>query len=145
MTWIISSTVPGYVLPRLERVYDTLEELSRGAFCDKRLGALLSNVILIALSVSLAYVLTTWSAWCVLRYFIYTHGMETGRALYGVTGFIFCEYALGKMAKAHGYRGFFMSVFHYAFAMGAYVVFIMNPRPLVDAYPWLMEMMDFKF
>ena len=137
--------VPRHVLPQLERVYDALEELAKGAHCGPRFGRVLSTVIQIVLSTALAYILTIWPTWCVLRYFIYTRGMETGRALYGVTGFIFCEYALGKMAKAHGYRGFFMSVFHFAFAMGAYVVFIMNPRPIVDVYPWLMEMMDFKF
>ena len=143
MTWVVSDTVPRYVLPQMERVYDTLEELSRGAFCAKRLGALLSKIIQIVLSVCLAYILTTWPVWCVLRYFTYTRGMDSGKFLYGITGFLCCEYALGKMSKAYRYRRFFMSVFHYAFAMGAYVVFTINPTPIFEAYPWLVRMVDF--
>ena len=143
MTWIVGDTAVRYILPQLERVYDTLEELTGGAFCDKRLGGLLSKAIQIVLSVSLAYILTTWPVWCVLRYFTYTRGMESGRYLYGITGFLCCEYALGKMAKAYNYRNFFMSVFHYTLAMGAYVVFIINPEPIFEAYPWLVRMVNF--
>ena len=143
MTWIVGDAVTRYILPQLERIYDTLEDLSKGAFCDKKLGAPLSKAIQIVLSVSLAYILTTWPVWCVLRYFTYTRGMESGRYLYGITGFLCCEYALGKMAKAHHYRGFFMSVFHYAFAMGAYIVFIINPTPIFESYPWLVRMVNF--
>ena len=137
--------VPRYILPQLERVYDTLEELSRGAFCSRKLGAPLSKAIQIVLSVSLAYILTAWPVWCVLRYFAYMKGMESGKFLYSMTGFLCCEYALGKMAKAHNYRSFFMSVFHYTVAMGAYIVFTINPRPIMDAYPWLMRLMNFSF
>ena len=143
MTWIVGDTATRYILPQLERVYDTLEDLSKGAFCPKNPGAFLSKTIQIVLSVSLAYILTTWPVWCVLRYFTYTRGMESGRYLYGITGFLCCEYALGRMAKAYPYRGFFMSVFHYAFAMGAYIVFIINPAPIFEAYPWLVRMVNF--
>jgi hypothetical protein len=79
----------------------------------------------------------TWSVWCVLRCFTYTQGLETGRAAYFVTGFLCCEYALGKIAKAGKYRGFFISVLPFAMAMGAFVVFTVNPRPIFEAFPWL--------
>ena len=143
MTWTVSDMVPRYILPQLERVYDTLEDLTKGAFCDKRLGGPLSNVIQIVLSISFAYILTIWPVWCVLRYFTYTREMDSGRYLYGITGFLCCVYALGKMALAQKYRGFFMSVFHHTIAMGAYTVFIINPRPIMEAYPWLVRMMNF--
>jgi hypothetical protein len=145
MAWIIGDTVPRYVLPRLERVYDALEELEGGVFCAKKLGAPLSLAIQIVLSISLAYILTIWPVWCVLRYFTYVRGMESGKLLYSISGFLWCEYALGKMARAGKYRSFFMSVFHYTFSMGAYVVFTINPRPIINAYPWLMRLMDFSF
>ena len=145
MTWLIGDTVTRYILPRLGNVYDALEDLSGGAFCAKNLGAPLSFAIQVVISVSLAYILTIWPVWCVLRYFAYTRGMDSGRYLYAITGFLCCEYALGKMAKADKYRGFFMSVFHYTFAMGAYVIFTINPRPIVTAYPWLMRLVGFDF
>jgi len=145
MTWIASDTVPRYILPRLESVYDALEDLSGGAFCAKNLGVPLSLTIQVILSVSFAYILTIWPVWCVLRYFTYTKGMDAGRWLYALTGFLCCEYALGKMAKAYRYRSFFMSVFHYTFAMGAYVVFIINPTPAAAAYPWLIRLVSFEF
>ena len=137
--------VPRYILPRLSGIYDALEELSEGAFCAKKLGAPISLAIQVIISVSLAYILTIWSVWCVLRYFTYTRGMDTGRWLYAITGFSCCEYALGKMARADKYRGFFMSVFHYTFAMGAYVVFTINPMPITTAYSWLVRLVGFEF
>ena len=143
MTWMVSDSVPRYILPQLERVYDTLEELSGGAFCPKRIGGLLSFTIQIVLSISLAYSFTIWPVWCVLRYFTYVSGMDSGKYLYGITGFLCCEYALGKMAMAKKYRGFFMSVFHYAIAMGAYTVFIINPKPILEYYPWLIRLVGF--
>ena len=145
MAWMVGDAVPRHILPQLERVFDTLEDLSGGAFCAKNLGFPLSFAIQIVISVSLAYILTIWPVWCVLRYFEYVRGMESGRVLYSITGFLCCEYALGKMARAHKYRGFFMSVFHYTFAMGAYVVFTINPRPITEAYPWLMRLVGFNF
>ena len=145
VTWIVSDMVPRHVLPQLERVYETLEELSRGVFCHQKLGGPFSKVIQIVLSISLAYILTTWPVWCVLRYFTYTKGMESGKYLYSITGFLCCEYALGKMARAHNYRSFFTSVFHYTIAMGAYIVFSINPSPITDVYPWLMRLMNFNF
>ena len=145
MTWVVSDTVPRYILPRLSGVYDALEDLSKGAFCAKNLGVPLSFAIQVVLSVSLAYILTIWSTWCVLRYFMYTRGMDSGRWLYAITGFLCCEYALGKMARADRYRGFFMSVLHYTLAMGAYVVFTLNPTPIAAAYPWLMRLVGFEF
>jgi len=145
MTWIVSDTVPRYILPRLESAYNALEDLSRGAFCAKNFGRSLSLAIQVIISISLAYILTIWPVWCVLRYFTYTKGMDAGRWLYALTGFLCCEYALGKMAKAYRYRSFFMSVFHYTFAMGAYVVFTINPTPITTAYQWLMRLISFKF
>ena len=145
MTWTVGDMIPRYALPQLERVYDALDDLSKGSFCDPSLGRPLSLSIQIVVSVSLAYILTIWPVWCILRYFEYVRPMETGRALYGITGFLCCEYALGKMAKAYKYRGFFMSAFHYTIAMGAYTVFTINPRPIITAYPWLMRLMNFNF
>ena len=145
MTWMVGDMIPRYVLPQLERVYDALEDLSEGAFCSKALGVPLSFAIQAVISVSLAYILTIWPVWCILRYFEHVRGMDSGRALYSITGFLCCEYALGKMAKAHKYRSFFMSVFHYTFAMGAYIVFTINPRPITDAYSWLMRLVGFSF
>ena len=137
--------VPLHILPQLERVYDTLEDLSKGAFCAKKFGEPLSLSIQIVVSVSLAYILAIWPAWCVLRYFEYTRELDGGRILYAVTGFLCCEYALGKIAKTAKHRGFFMSVFPYAISMGAYIVFIINPMPIKEAYPWLMRLVGFEF
>ena len=145
ITWIVSDTVPRYILPQLEHVYDTLDSLAEGVFCAKSLGRPLSLSIQITISASLTYLLTIWPVWCVLRYFTYTKGMDAGRWLYALTGFLCCEYALGKMAKAYRYRSFFMSVFHYTFAMGAYVVFTINPTPIAAAYPWLIRLVSFEF
>ena len=146
MTWVISDIVPRYILPQLEHVYDTLDSLAEGAFCAKSLGRPLSLLIQVVVSISLAYLLTAWPVWCILRYFEHVrHIDDSWRVLYGITGFLCCLYALGKMASAHKYRGFFMSTFHYAVAMGAYIVFIINPRPIMEAYPWLVNMMGFQF
>ena len=145
MTWIVSDTVPRYILPQLEHVYDTLDNLAEGAFCAKSLGRPLSFSIKIIISVFLAYLLTIWPVWCVLRYFEYVRPVGSWMALYGITGFLCCQYALGKMALANKYRGFFASVFHYAIAMGAYIVFIINPNPIVEYYPWLMRLAGFEF
>jgi hypothetical protein len=82
----------------------------------------------------------SWAVWCVLRYFAYTKGLDSRRALYFVTALLCCEYPLGKLAKADRYRGFFMSVFHFAMGMGAFVVFVINPIPIKEAYPWLMRL-----
>jgi hypothetical protein len=80
-----------------------------------------------------------------LRYFEHVRSIDSWRALYGITGFLCCQYALGKMALATKYRGFFMSVFHYAIAMGAYIVFNINPMPIMDYYPWLIRLVGFEF
>ncbi|MCL2768229.1 MAG: hypothetical protein FWE49_05845 [Synergistaceae bacterium] len=137
--------MPRFILPQLERVYDTLDELEKGAFCAKSFGGPLSLTIQIILSVSLAYILTIWPVWCVLRYYEYVRLMDDGRSLYGITGFILCQYALAKLALSTKYRGFFMSVFHYAVAMGAYLVFIINPMSIKDSYPWLIRLVGFEF
>jgi hypothetical protein len=145
MAWVMGDTVPRYILSQLESVWDALEDLSAGGWGTGRFGKPLSLAIQIVLSVSLAYVLTVWSAWCVLRCISYTRSPETGRALYFITGFVCCEYALGKMAKACRYRGFFMSVFHFTMGMGAFVIFAMNPQPMKEAYPWLIRWMGVIF
>jgi hypothetical protein len=142
LTWIVADTIPRYVLPSLHSVYDALEELDAGAWGTGRLGAPLSLLIQAVLSAFLAYVLTTWSTWCVLRCIVYTQTLESGKSFYFITGFLCCEYALGKMAKADRHRGFFMSVFHFVMAMGAFVVFAMNPAPIKTAFPWLLRLMD---
>ena len=145
MAWALCGVVPRYILPQLEHVYDILDDLSEGSFCEKSLGRPLSISIQVVLSLFLAYVLTIWPVWCVLRYFEFTRPLETGRALYGISGFLLCEYPLGEMANSYKYRGFFTSVFHYTMAMGAYVVFIINPIPIMDYYPWLMRLVGFSF
>lgn len=141
MTWIISDTIPRYIQPHLHSIWDGLEELAAGGWGTGRAGGPLSLVIQIVIAVALAYVLTVWSAWCVLRCISYTRDPETGRALYFLTGFVCCEYALGKMAKVDRYRGFFMSVFPFTMAMGAFVIFTLNPVPMQEAYPWLLRWM----
>ena len=145
MTWIISDSIPRYVTPHLHSIYDTFEELERGAWNTGRLGAPLSLTLQIILSFALAYILSTWSVWCLLRCFSYTRVPETSRALYFLTGFVCCEYALGKMAKADRYRGFFMSVFHFSISMGTFVVFSMNPLQLKTYFPWLLRLMGMEF
>jgi hypothetical protein len=140
LAWIIADTVSRYILPQMDSVYDALEELSAGGWGTGRAGFFLSFAVQVLLSAAFAYILTTWSAWCVLRCFVYTREVEN-KALYFVTGFLCCECALGKMAKAGRYRSFFMSVFHFTMAMGAFVVFSMNPKPLQEAYPWLTRLM----
>lgn len=145
MTWVIADSVPRYVLPRLFPVYDALEELETGGWGTERLGKPLSLTIQILLSLSLAYILTIWSTWCVLRCIVFTRVPDTSRALYFVTGFICCEYALGKIAKADRHRGFFISVFPYTMAMGAFVVFSMNYQPMKEAFPWLIRWMGVNF
>jgi hypothetical protein len=63
------------------------------------------------------------------------------RFLHFFIGFLCCEYALARMTNAEKYRGFFMSVLHFTFAMGAFVIFSMNPQPIKDYYPWLVGYM----
>jgi hypothetical protein len=145
MTWIIADTVPRYILPWLSSVWGTLEDLAAGGWGTGRFGRILSLALQIIFSVALAYILTVWPAWCVLRCMSHTRPPETVGALYFITGFLCCEYALGKMAKADRYRGFFMSVFHFTMAMGAFVVFAMNPLPMKEAYPWLVRWMGMNF
>ncbi|MDR1648942.1 MAG: hypothetical protein LBR71_01665 [Synergistaceae bacterium] len=137
MTWVMADTIPRYVAPHLGSVCDTLENLASGGWGTGRMGFFLSLATRIVLSAFLTYILMSWSVWCVLRCFAYTQGLETGRALYFVTGFLCCEYALGKIAKVGKYRGFFISVLPFAMAMGAFVVFTVNPRPIAEAFPWL--------
>ncbi|MDR1377812.1 MAG: hypothetical protein LBJ36_02010 [Synergistaceae bacterium] len=144
-TWILADSVPRFVLPRLHAIYDALEELASGGWGTGRWGSPLSLVIQVVLSGFLAYLLTIWSVWCVLRCFTYTRFPGTSGVLYFGVGFLCCEYALGKMARAGRYRGFFMSVFHYAMGMGAFVVFAMNPLPIKDFYSWLMRLMGVDF
>jgi hypothetical protein len=145
VTWILADSVPRFVLPRLHTLYDILGELASGGWGAGRWGNPLSLIIQIVLSGFLAYALTTWSVWCVLRCFAYTRAPETSGLLYFGTGFLCCEFALGKMARADRHRGFFMSVFHYTMAMGAFVVFSMNPLPIKDFYPWLTRLMGVDF
>ena len=140
LTWIVSDSVPRYLLPRLESCYDTLEELAAGGWGTGRWGAGLSLIIQIVFSAFFAYILSIWSVWCVLRCFIFTQGMD-GRVIYFLSGFVCCEYALGKMARFGQYRGFFMSVFPYVMAMGTFIVFALNPLPIKETYPWLIEWM----
>ena len=45
------------------------------------------------------------------------------------------------MAKFDKYRGFFMSVFHFAIAMGAFIVFSQNYAAIKVYYPWLIRLM----
>ncbi len=141
IAWIVSDTVPRYLMPLLYPVYDALEEMRNGAWGLGRLGAPLSLIVQILLSLTLAWILTAWSAWCVLRCMAYTHGMATGKAPYFLTGFLCCEYALTRMAMADRHRGFFLSVFHFAMAMGAFVVYSITPAPIGEVYPWLVRWM----
>ncbi|NLL36610.1 MAG: hypothetical protein GX256_03695 [Fretibacterium sp.] len=141
ITWIVSDTTCRYLIPLLSPVYDALEELRSGAWNTGKAGPLLSLIIQIGLSLALAWLLTTWSSWCVLFCMTHTQSMETGRFLYSFTGFLFCEYALAKMAKVDRYRSFFMSIFHFTMAMGAFVVYSMNPTSIRSLYPWLARWM----
>jgi hypothetical protein len=143
--WVLADSLPRFVLPQLHTLYDALEELASGGWGTGRWGASLSLAIQVILSGFLAYALTTWSVGCVLWCFVHTRAPETSGLLYFGTGFLCCEYALGKMARADRYRGFFMSVFHYTMAMGAFVVFAINPLPIKDSYPWLMRLMGVAF
>ena len=127
------------IVPLLASLYDKLEKLSRGDWGTGRWGAKASSGIQFVFSIALAYVLTTWSVWCVLRCIVYTRDLENGRGLYFLTGLICCEYALGKIAMADRYRGFFMSVLPFPMAMGAFVVFAMDPSPMGESYPWMIE------
>ncbi|MDR3264999.1 MAG: hypothetical protein LBT15_03210 [Synergistaceae bacterium] len=145
MTWLIADMVPRYILPWLNSVWSALEDLAAGGRGTGRFGRPLSLAVQMVISVALAYILTAWSAWCVLRCINYTRSPETARILYFLTGFICCEYALGKMARADRYRGFFMSVFHFTMAMGACVIFAINPLPMKEAYPWLVRWMGANF
>ena len=139
MTWIVADTIPRYVQPHLHSVWDALEELAGGGWGTGRAGKTLSFAIQVVISVALAYLLTAWSVWCVLRCIGYTRFPETNRFLYFMTGFICCEYALGRMAKVDRYRGFFMSVFPFTMAMGAFVIFTLNPPAMKEAYSWLIR------
>ena len=139
--WILSDTASRYLIPRLYPIYDALEELSSGAWNTGKAGRFLSLVVQILLSLALTWLLTAWSAWCVLRCMAFTQGMESGRFLYFLSGFVCCEYALAKMAKTDRYRSFFMSIFHFTMAMGAFVVYGMNPHAIKEVYPWLARWM----
>jgi hypothetical protein len=145
MTWVVADTIPRYVMPHFASVCDTLENLTSGGWGTGRAGSFLSTAIQIVLSAFLAYTLMTWSVWCVLRCIVYTRVPGTGRALYVVTAFLCCEYALGKIARTGRYRGFFISVLPFAMAMGAFVVFTVNPRPIAEAFPWLTALVGVTF
>lgn len=141
MSWIIADTVPRYILPQLYPAYEALEELSKGAWGTGRLGPVLSLATQMLISAALAYALITWSAWSVLRCIVYTQNRDVSRALYFITGFICCEYTLGKIARADRFRTFFLSVLPYTMSMGAFIVFSMNYQPMKDAFPWLIRWM----
>ncbi|GHV36789.1 hypothetical protein FACS1894187_12030 [Synergistales bacterium] len=143
--WILADTGKRYIMPRFGSLCDTLDELSSGGFGAGRWGSLLSRLIQIIISVFLSYILTIWPVWSVLRCVLYTRSPDSNWALYFITGFIICEYPLGSMAKALPYRGFFMSTFHFAISMGAYIVFSINMSPIKTAYPWLVQLMGIDF
>ncbi len=141
IAWIASDMVPRHIMPLLYPVYDALEGLRSEDGGMGSLGAPLSLLIQILLSMALAWVLTGWSAWCVLRCIVYTRGMPAGRVQYYLTGLVCCEFVLSRMAKADRYRGFFLSVFPFAMSMGAFIVYSVNPTPIAKAYPWLVRWM----
>ncbi len=144
VTWVVADTVPRYIMPRLYPIFDTLEELHGGGWGTGKFGIFLSMTLQILLSLAMAWLLTAWSTWCVLRCYLYTIGSES-RFSYFLLGFICCEYALCKMAKADRYRGFFMSIFHFTIPMGAFVVFTIMPQSIKDYYPWLLRWMGLSF
>lgn len=143
--WIFSDTITRYLLPQLHSVYDVLEDLKSGKWLAVGIGSLLALIAQALIAVALTYFFMTWSTWCVLRCIVYTQNLETGRALYYITAFLCCECALGKVARADKYRTFFLSVFPYTMSMGAFVVFSMNPKPMQDAFPWLIRLMGLTF
>ncbi len=140
-TWALSDLVPRYVMPLLHPVYDALEDMENGASPMGRLGTPISLLVQILISLILTWILTGWTAWCVLRCMAYAKNPATGKALYFITGFVCCEYALARIARADRYRGFFLSVFHFTMAMGAFIVYSINPAPIKEVYPWLVRWM----
>ncbi|WP_314717263.1 hypothetical protein [uncultured Fretibacterium sp.] len=145
ITWIASYVFPRYIMPSLHPLCDALEELHGGSGGMGFLGAPLSLLFQIILSLALTWLLTGWSAWCVLYCRAYTRGMTTGRIQYYLTGLFCCEFALSRMAKADRYRGFFLSVLPFAMAMGAFIVYSVNPASIRKMYPWLVRWMGFYF
>lgn len=136
--WIWSDTARRYILPVFSGFYKMLDEMSN----DESLGFIRRKAlpfgIELVVAIFWAYVLMSWSVWCVLRCVMYTQNPEANRWLFFISGFVCCELALGKVAAASQHRNF-LATFPYVMAMGAFTVFSLNYDPIRTAFSWLTK------
>jgi len=135
--WILSGAYVRYILPLISSVYSTVDAMKESGEAVPRA---LSFILKIIMTVSQAYVLGAWSAYCVLRTMSFMQHPDASGWLYYPTAFLICEGILGIVAKRETYRGFF-TVIHTAMAMGFFVMFALNPYFLASVYPWFPPLM----
>jgi hypothetical protein len=142
--WALSSIYARFVIPRIASLGKAVTGLRQGAYGGGFFAVATAYVIRVALSLSQMYVLGTWSAYCVLRAVSYAAASDVTRWHYMVGGAVLAEFALAIVGRAEQYDGF-LSVFHTIMAMGAVVIFSMNPFHIKAVYPWLMKLMEVSF
>ena len=140
--WVLSDTVSRYAIPYLNKFHDILDEVTRADLNEGKnkfiLMKAISLLIRLVFSICLAYVMISWSVWCVLRCVLYTQGFETGRWPFFISGFFCCELALGKVANACPRRNF-LDILPYVMGMGAFVIFSLNYEPIRTTFPWMIK------
>ncbi|WP_024822908.1 hypothetical protein [Aminobacterium mobile] len=142
--WVLSSTYARYVVPQVASLYASLERLEEG----RGNSALFPKVIVFSIKIVLTfvqmYVLSTWSAYSVLRTLRFVQSPDIKKWICYLLAFLICEGALGVVARREEYRGF-LSIVHSAMAMGLFVIFAFNPSLMKDTYPWLIRAMGVDF
>ena|GEM_PF-748029 len=140
--WVLSDSYARYVTPFIAKFYNALDEITN---TDKEKGKsnyyyrkTITMSIEIIFSIFLAYIMISWSVWCLLRCVLYTRGFDVDRWVYFISGGICCELALGRAARALPHRNFF-SAMPYIMGMGAFIVFSMNYEPIRTTFPWVIK------
>jgi len=89
--WVLSDTAFRYVIPKIDKFYDTLDKIAKtntreGVFRFLLVKTIVMFIRLFAI-MCLTYLMASWSAWCVLRRVLYTKGLETKRWLFFISGY----------------------------------------------------------
>ena len=140
--WVLSDTYARYVMPFIDKFYNALDEITNASLEKGKREYYFRKTITMSIeiifSIFLAYIMISWSVWCLLRCVLYTQGLDVDRWVYFISGGICCELALGRAARALPHRNFFASM-PYIMAMGAFVVFSMNYEPVRTTFPWVIK------
>jgi len=138
--WTLSDTAARFIIPLTDRFYDSLDMIAKTGLKEGRsilyVKVIIPFIKFIFLMMT-TYVLVSWSTWCVLRCVLYTQGLETGRWIFFIPGFLCCEIALSKASRASS-RQSIVYIIPYIMAMGAFVVFSLNYEPIRTTFSWLI-------